>query len=107
MGSDNQMKRKAYILTTGGDIKLTAPKNGSDFTLDELKAAIGGGYIEIVRIPPDRLMVVDDDGKVKDPPLPINERASRLYCGGRTPDFSNPYDTINGDALVCHESQIK
>jgi hypothetical protein len=101
------MKHKAYILTTEGEIRDTAPENGRDFTLAELKSAIGGGYIQIVPIPPDRLMVVDDDGKVKHPPLPLNERASRMYCGKRIPDFSNPYDTIHGNALVCHKSQIK
>jgi hypothetical protein len=101
-----KMKHKAYILTTDGEIKVTAPKNGTDFSLDELKAAIGGGYIEIVRIPHNRLMVVDEEGKIKDPPLPLNMRATLLYCGGNEPDFNNPYHTINGDALVCHESQI-
>lgn len=101
------MKHKAYIISVDGERRETAPKNGTDFSLDELKAAIGGGYIQIVRIPPDRLMVVDEEGKVKDPPLPLNERATRIYCGKRFPDFSNPYHIINGDALVCHESQIK
>jgi hypothetical protein len=101
------MKLKAYILTTDGDIKVTRPKNGTDFTLEELKAAIGGGYIEVVRVGTNMLMVVDDDGKVKNPPLPLNVVASRLYCGEREPDFSNPYDTIHGDALLCHGSQIK
>jgi len=103
------MKHKAWIIPVDGDDIDVAPENGTDFSLEELKKAIGGGYIQIVSIGHDRLMVMDDDGKVKHPPLPVNVRASYYYvfCQGHIPDFRNPYHIINGDALVCHKSQIK
>lgn|SRR5262245_31448425 len=98
---------KSFIIKSSGEIVEFKPKNKHDFSLAELKEAIGGGYIEIVRLPPDRLMVVDEEGKIKEPPLPVNVKASHLYCHGHQPDFSNPYNVINGDALVCHDSMIK
>lgn len=88
---------KAYIFKVGGDIVRVEPRNGTDFSLEELKEAIGGGYIEIVRVGRDGLMVVDEEGKLKN--MPVNHKATLFYA--------NANDVIVGDALVCHRSQIK
>ena len=85
----------AYILTTKGESLACAPKNGTDFSLEELKQAIGGGYIEVVYLPDNRVMVIDEEGKLKQ--MPLNHAASMLYLR----------DTIVGDALVCDRSQIR
>jgi hypothetical protein len=86
---------QAYIIKVSGEKIPVEPKNGSDFQLDELKAAIGGGYIETVPLPQDRIMVVDEDGKRKG--MATNVSASELY---RT-------DWIVGDVLVCGRNQLK
>jgi hypothetical protein len=50
-------------------------------TLEELHKAVGG-YIEVVRVAdPDMLMIVNEEGWVLDPPLPLNVIASCFYGG--------------------------
>jgi len=91
------MKGKSFIVRIDGTIEHVEPENGTNFTLDELKKAIGGGYIEVVPLTFDKVMVVDEDGKRKQ--LALNVAATRIYNG--------PNDFIVGDALVCHRKQIR
>jgi hypothetical protein len=74
------------------------PANGSTYNLEELKRAIGGGWIQIVATRDRRLMVVDEEGKLKH--MPLNVTATRLYIYGDV-------DPIVGDALVCDPNQIE
>ena len=74
-----------------------APANGTDYQLEELQAAIGGGWIEIAHTKDGRLMVIDEEGKLKR--LPVSAAATVLYIYGAQ-------DPICGDALVCEDSQI-
>ena len=87
----------AQIIYTDGLTKAVTPKNGTDFQLDELKAIVGG-YIEIVETIDGRLLVLDEEGKLKD--KPINMKATRLYKQGM-------FDFIVGDVLVCETDEIK
>ena len=76
-----------------------SPKNGTDFTLDELKDIVGG-YIEILPLGKKYLMVVNDEGKLQG--LPINHAATSVLCNVyRTNDY------IVGNALICKTSEIK
>lgn len=92
----------AYIIKTSGEVVETSPKNGVDFTLEEMKNAIGGGYIELVRPVADfnemnhfeSTIIADEDGWHKN--LDINHVASDLAGG-----------IIVGDILLIHNSQIK
>jgi Domain of unknown function (DUF3846) len=88
------MKNQSYILKTTGEKIPVEPRNGNDFSLEELKTAIGGGYVETVPLSNGRMMIVDEDGRRKQ--LPLNVEASRLYAA----------DIIVGDALVCDRRQI-
>ncbi len=86
------------IKVDGTEIPLK-PKNGRTFTMEELQAAIGGGFFEIVRVFPGGeryYLVVDEDGVSKR--LPVNRKASKYY------PYSN---SIFGDALFCHTGQIR
>ena len=56
-----------------------------------------GGYIEIVRIPDGRLMVLNEEGKLLR--LPLNTKATALY--------NNLNDVIVGDVLVGTRKEIK
>lgn len=50
--------------------------------LDELHRIIGCSCVEQVRTTlKDIVIIIDDSGKIKDPPQPHNELASRLYAG--------------------------
>lgn len=82
----------AQIIKTTGEVIETSPANGTDFSLEELRAVVGG-FIEIVHLRDGRLMVVNEEGKLDG--LPINELASNLYP-----------DLIVGDVLVCDIKQI-
>lgn len=82
----------AQIIKTTGEIIDTQPSNGTDFSLTELQAVVGG-FIEVVHLPDGRLMVVNDEGKLNG--LPVNPKASELYP-----------DIIVGDVLVCEHYEI-
>lgn len=82
----------AQIIKTTGEIIETQPSNGTDFSLSELQAIVGG-FIEVVHLSDGRLMVVNEEGKLEG--LPINEKASQLYP-----------DLIVGDVLVCEYYEI-
>lgn len=90
---------RAYILTPHGE-KQEASPSGDTFTLEELQNIVGG-YIEVVRLTVDVVMVVDDEGKYKD--KDYNEEATKLFhkCHPKTPDF------IVGTVLVCDSKMIR
>jgi hypothetical protein len=71
--------------------------DGRKYTLEELKKAIGGGYIQIVQTRDNRLMVIDEEGKLKG--FPVNPVATALYRYGAQ-------DPIVGDVLVCDNGTI-
>ena len=89
----------ARLIKTSGEIIEVSPKNGTDFSLEELQEFVGG-YIEIVNIltgtPKGTIMVVNEEGKLRD--LEINGVASAMV-GFR--------DIVVGDVLVCDNNQIK
>lgn len=73
------MKTAVVIEVDGSVHELSRAKEIP--TLEELHAAVGG-YIEIVRLAdPEMLMVVNEEGWVLDPPLPLNLIASTFYGG--------------------------
>ena len=99
----------AQVFYTNGDIKTIEPKNGADFTLDELKEHING-YIEVIAIrdPEDLLkgenllMLIDEDGKIKN--LPANLNASRFAHNTQSIQVS---DYIFGNAILCRRSELR
>ena len=80
------------IYKTNGEVIETSPKNGTNYTLDELKEIVGG-YIEIIHLTNNKIMLINDEGKLIN--LPHNENATILYrlCLDTT-------DFIVGDVLV-------
>lgn len=91
---------KPHLITVGGEVREIKPKNGSDFQLDELKEYIGGGWIQIVPLSDDRLiMVMDEEGKLKN--MPMNSVATDLFHEWGIID-----DVIVGDVVVCHKDQV-
>ncbi len=70
------------------------PTDGFSYSLAELKAAIGGGHLEFLGLGDGRLMVFDEEGKLKG--FPINEAATLL-----AQPRLGPGDYLVGDVLVC------
>jgi hypothetical protein len=90
----------AQIIKTTGEVIEVAPKNGTDFSLEELQTIVGG-WIEIVNLRDGRLLCLDEEGKLKGKER--NFKATEIYRKGRgtTKDF------IVGDVLICDNDQIK
>ena len=81
----------AMILAADGNNHLDGTTVGT--TLTDLQKAVGG-YIELVYLPnSDKLLVVDEEGLMKD--YPINQEASLL---ARQP--------IVGDVVVANRDEI-
>jgi hypothetical protein len=89
----------AYIIKTTGEVFETQPKNGTDFSLEELQKIVGG-YIEVVSLHDGRLIVCDEQGKCKGKDR--NHKATEMFrLTLLTTDF------LVGDVLVCRENEIK
>lgn len=62
------------IIKTDGTRQPVQPANGSDFTLEEMQAIVGG-YIELVELDGNTTMVVNEEGKFIPLSLSILKRA--------------------------------
>lgn len=89
----------AQIIKTTGEIVDITPKNGTDFTLEEMQSIVGG-WIEIQNLNNGRKMVVDEEGKLKG--YDFNLKATIIYR-----EEVSPYDCIVGDALICERGEVR
>ena len=80
------------ILTDGREIAVK-PKNGTDFSLEELQEVVGG-YIEIIYVKGNDIMVLNEEGKLIG--LPFNDKASELTS-----------ELIVGNVLICDTKMVK
>lgn len=90
----------AEIIKTDGMRQPVQPANGTDFTLEEMQAIVGGD-IELVFLNETEIMVVNEEGKINN--LAYNPAATHIFKGNH-PGAS---DYIVGDVLVCNDEQIK
>tara|TARA_R110000824_G_scaffold367834_1_gene557062 strand:+ start:290 stop:559 length:270 start_codon:yes stop_codon:yes gene_type:complete len=88
---------KAQIVNTNGEVRSVKPKNGNIFELKELQKIVDG-YIQILRTRDERVMVINEEGKIKN--LPYNEIATSLYVYGN-------HDPIVGDVIVMDRNQMR
>ena len=86
----------AYLLRADGTITEVQPANGDCFTNDEIESLVGG-YFEPVPMVTDGIMLIDDEGKLKNKPL--NTQATERYLYRRS-------DFIVGDALVVSYAEM-
>ena len=89
----------AEIIKTNGEHVEVSPRNGNDFKLEELQAIVDG-YIEVVWLPDDKIMVVNEEGKLMN--LPLNDEATEIY----RKEFGYN-DMIVGDVLICDANQVE
>lgn len=85
------------IIKTTGEKHKVSPKNGKDYKLKELKDIVDG-YIEIVYLQNNEIMVVNEEGLING--LAYNSTATkiarRVY----------PEAYIVGDVLVCKNNEV-
>lgn len=84
----------AKIIKADGSMVEIQPRNGRYFKLRELQKIVGG-YIEILTLNGNEIMVVNEEGKIHD--LPLNLQATELFG----------LDVIVGDVLVCNDNEVK
>lgn len=89
----------ARLIKTDGTETEVLPKNGTTFQLAELQELVGG-HIEVVNLPDGRLMMIDEDGKLKG--------LARNDLGTFMGDLSGIafVDTIVGPVVVCEASEF-
>ena len=92
--------KKSYLVSVDGSVTEVAPINGKEFELEEVQGHVDG-YIQIVRLNDDRIMIVNENGKIEG--LKYNFIATgiadmfhALWAG----------DYICGDAIVCPSSML-
>ena len=86
---------------TTQEIKPADPKRG--FTLEELYALIGCEMVELVYLDDDRLMLLDEEGKLQDGwQGRVNRPATDLFLKGRA-----GFDVIVGNVVVCNGAEFK
>lgn len=91
----------AMIVKVDGTNEQVEPENGTDFSLEELRKYIGGGYVERIPLEKGLQMWMDEDGKRK---RPFNPAASVIYAFHKLPDYAPDY--IHGDVLICRMEEV-
>lgn len=95
-------RKKDLLVTTEGKVKKVLPKNGTDYTLEELHELTGCDTVQLINMRCGLMMVIDDNGKLvgKD----LNELATIM---ARQTKCIFPNDYIVGTALVCFNDRIR
>ena len=89
----------AKLYLVDGTVKDVSPKNGTDFSLEELNGFVEG-WIETLYLEDDGVMVINEEGKLEG--LDINVNATAIFRKHYSHD-----DFIVGNALVCKTTEIK
>ena len=90
--------KSAKIIYTDKEAEDYTPKNGKTFELDELQGIVDGNF-EIVRLRDGRIIIVDEDGKLKD--KAVNIPATNIM---RRDHYTTDY--IVGTAIVCDSDMV-
>ena len=90
---------KGYRLSTDGSI--TEYKfDGESYDIQKIKDLCNFDYIELVYLPNDIIMIVDEEGLLKS--KPYNFVASIIYQAA----YDDKSLGIVGDAILCHTSRV-
>lgn len=87
------------IKSSGGKSEIT-PRNNKAFELEEAQALVGG-YIQIIHVGDEKVMVFDEEGKLKG--KPVNQMATIVAKMHRA---IFPTDFIVGDVIYCKNDDI-
>lgn len=85
---------KAYHITVDGGIEEIMPNNGIEFQLEEVQARVEG-YIEIVYLTKDQIMIVNEEGKYDKKYNVIATGIANLHQALWKDDF------ICGNVVIC------
>ena len=94
---------KSKLLKASGEVVEIEPKNGTNFTLDELYKHLNCSLVEVINLNQDDIMIVDEEGKWASNNV-INVNATVLAQENRAIVF---WDYVAGDAIVCNRKMIR
>jgi len=80
------------------------PKNGRSFKLAELYALLDCQVVEVIRLTPELILIVDEEGKFKNPCY-LNLLATYLWHHHQP--AARGQDSIVGRAILCHDQQFR
>lgn len=90
---------KAYIVSINDSIEEIAPRNGSDFTLEEAQSYVEG-YIETIRLTDEQIMIVNEDGKFSKSYNLLATGIANLHNAIARNDY------ISGNVIICPSSML-
>lgn len=88
------------IIKENGEVYDYLPTNGKSYTLEEMQGIVGG-YIEIINLDDDLIMVINEDGKYN---CKMNYEATSV---ANWYEAIHPMDYISGDVLVTKSEYVK
>ena len=91
---------KGFRLSVDGDIS-EYKFDGETYDIQNIKDLCNFDYIEIVPLPNDIIMIVDEEGLLRS--KPYNFVASLIYQAA----YNDKSLGIVGDAILCHTSRVK
>ena len=88
-----------------GIVTEIEPENGKDFQLDELYDLLGVSIVEMVFLPENLVMIVDEEGALNDD-RKLNLKATELVTNAAT-KLGRMGTLIFGNVAVINQNQIK
>lgn len=93
--------KRATIFQVDGTRREVKPADGQYFSLEEMQQIVGG-FIQILPLNGEMYLVVNENGKIQHPPLPVNPSATLF-----TRNLIAHDDMIVGDVLICSEEYLQ
>lgn len=89
----------AYLITEKCGVSQIKPKNGTDFELEEVQKYVDG-YIEIVQLTDEQIMIVNEEGKFTKGCNQIASAIAHLHRAIGQRDY------ITGDVVICPSKML-
>ncbi|MBC6697339.1 DUF3846 domain-containing protein [Hymenobacter puniceus] len=80
------------------------PANGRNFRLAELYTLLDCQTVEVIRLTPELILIIDEEGKFRNPCY-LNLLATYLWHQHQP--AARGQDSIVGRALLCHDKQFR
>ena len=81
-----------------------SPQNGRSFKLAELYQLLDCQIVDVIRLSPELILIIDDEGKFRNPAY-LNLLATYLWYQHQ-PE-ARGQDSIVGRAILCRDKQFK
>ena len=81
-----------------------SPQNGRSFKLAELYQLLDCQTVDVIRLSPELILIIDDEGKFRNPAY-LNLLATYLWYQHQP--AARGQDSIVGRAILCRDKQFK